>query len=429
MSSVNTSAAEAVPSGENVNFDPSTVKKLTFIELIKKVGPGIILTGIVIGPGAITTASMIGAQYGYSLLWLYILIAFMGATYVLVTYRLSMLTGMPTIHAIRTYYGKGAAAFTGFALFLTCCFFTIGNISGTGAGMNLVFGIDWKLGATIMIGVLIYCYFSKGVYSKIEKGVGICVFGMIVAFYVTLIGTGGPNASAMVKGFTVWKFPEGSMATALGFLSTHAALTTGIYGTYLGKEKKWKKEDLFNGTLLADSIAHVVCVILISGAIMLVAAIVLNPTQTVVKSPAQLAEMLVPVMGNIARPIMGVALLGAGFSSLLGNTQRGIVLLNAGFDKDTSLEAKSVRIGAFLVLAVSAAICFLFGGSPVQLIYIANLATAIATPVSGAFIVLMIWRKDTTAGYKAPTALRICMTICYIVCLFLTAASLQKLIK
>lgn len=46
----------------------------------------------------------------------------------------------------------------------------MGNISGTGAGMNLVFGIDWKLGALIMIAVMIYCYFSKGVYSKVEKG-------------------------------------------------------------------------------------------------------------------------------------------------------------------------------------------------------------------------------------------------------------------
>ena len=355
-------------------FDQTKVKKLSFLELVKRIGPGIILTGIVIGPGAVTTAAMIGSQYGYSLLWLYLLIAFMGTTYVLVTYRLSMLTGMPTIHAIRHYYGKAAAAFTGFALFLTCCFFTIGNISGTGAGMQLIFGIDWKLGALIMIVVLVYCYFSKGVYSKIEKGVGLCVLGMIIAFYITLIGTGGPDLGAMGKGLVTWNFPEGSMTTALGFLSTHAAVTTGIYGTYLGVEKKWKKEDLFNGTLMADSIAHVICVILISGAVMLVAAIVLAPTQTVVKSPTELAEMLVPVMGSVARPIMGVALLGAGFSSLLGNTQRGVVLLNAGFNKPTSLEDKSIRIGALIILAVSAAVCFMFGGSPVQLILTPSLS-------------------------------------------------------
>lgn len=409
-------------------FDQTKVKKLSFMEILKKVGPGIILTGIVIGPGAITTASMIGAKYGYSLLWMYILIAVMGTTYVLVTYRLSMLTGMPTLRAIRHYYGKAAAGFTGSALFLTCVFFTIGNISGTGAGMSLLFGIDWKLGALIMIVVLVYCYFSKGVYSKVEKGVGFCVLGMIIAFYITLVGIGGPNAGEMANGLAHWQFPAGSMATALGFLSTHAALTTGIYGTYLGKEKKWKKEDLFNGALFADSLTHIICVILISAAVMLVAAKVLWPQGMVVAAPTELAGMLVPVMGNVARPIMGVALLGAGFSSLLGNTQRGIVLLNAGLDKDTSLEGKGVRIGSLVVLAISMIICFFYGGSPVQLIFIANLATAIATPVAGAFIVAMIWRKDANAGLKAPTLLRVSMTLCYVVCLILTFFSLRALL-
>lgn len=413
----------------NENFDETKVKKLSFLELLKKIGPGIILTGIVIGPGAITTASIIGAKYGYSLIWLYILIAFMGSTYILVTYRLSMLTGMPTIHAIRHYYGKFAAGFTGFTLFLTCCFFTIGNISGTGAGMNLLFGLDWKLGSMIMILVLVYCYFSKGVYTKIEKGVGLCVIGMIIAFYITLVGTGGPEPGQLFKGLVHWQFPKGSFTTALGFLSTHAALTTGIYGTYLGSEKKWEKEDLFNGVMKADAIAHVLGVIIISAAIMIVAAIVLNPTNTVVKSPAQLADMLVPVMGSIAKPIMGIALLGAAFSSLLGNTQRGVVLFNAGFNKPTSLEHRSIKIGSLIVLLISAVICFLYGGSPVQLIFIANLATAIATPVSGAFILAMLWRKDTTCGLRPPKALRICMTICYTICIILTASSLIQLLS
>ena len=83
------------------NFDPSKVEKLSFKEILKKIGPGIILSGIVIGPGAITTAANLGASYGYSLMWIYLLVGFMGSVYVLTTYRLAMLTGMPTLHAIR----------------------------------------------------------------------------------------------------------------------------------------------------------------------------------------------------------------------------------------------------------------------------------------------------------------------------------------
>ncbi|WP_259338434.1 Nramp family divalent metal transporter, partial [Mammaliicoccus vitulinus] len=145
--------------------------------MLKRIGPGIVLTGVVIGPGVITTASMVGASYGYALMWLFIPIAFMGVTFVVASYRITLLTGMPSIKAIRHYFGKPAAILVGVSTFLSCVFFTIGNISGTGAAMNLLFGIDWKIGAIIMLVVLVYCYFSKNVYSKIEKLILICIFG------------------------------------------------------------------------------------------------------------------------------------------------------------------------------------------------------------------------------------------------------------
>lgn len=402
------------------------VKKLTFWEILKRIGPGIILTGVVIGPGNITTSAMLGANYGYGMIWLVIPIAFMGITFMLTTYRISMLTGMPILHAIRHYYGKAASGFVGVALFLSCLFFTLGNVTGTGAGMNLVFGINWKLGALIMLAVLMYCYFSKGVYSKVEKGIMICIFGMIAAFYATLVASGGPDWGGMGHGLTHWGFPEGSTTTALGYISTNAAVTAGIYGTYLGAEKKWKKEDLFNGAMMADAIAHVITVILISGAIVLVGAIVLHPQGMKITAPAQLGELLVPFLGNAAKYVMGIALLGAGFSSLLGNTQRGMVLLNAGFDKEVGLESKPIRWGCVICLAAACAICFSYGGSPTQLIFLANVATAIATPVAGLFITLMIWKTEVNAGYKAPRLLQACMTISYAFALVMTISALQN---
>ncbi|MGO4890424.1 Nramp family divalent metal transporter [Anaerobacillus sp. MEB173] len=403
--------------------------KLPFKELIKRIGPGIILTGVVIGPGAITTAALLGSGFGYSLLWILIPIAFMGISFLLTTYRITLLTGMPSLHAIRHYYGSSAAKVVGVATFLSCVFFTIGNISGTGIGMNLLFGIDWKIGSLLMLGVLVYCYFSKGVYSKVEKISMICILGLILAFYATLIKTGGPDVNAMAHGFTNWYFPIGGLVLALGFISTSASISTGLYGTYLSGEKKWKKEDLFNGAMLTDSIAHILGVILVTGAIILVGAIVLHPNQIVINTPAQMADMLVPFMGNAAKYMMGIALLAAAFSSLLGNTHRAVVLLNAGFDKPTGLEEKSVRWGSLIVLLISAIASFSFGGSPVQLVYVANIATAISTPVAGFFMCLLLFRKDVNQGYKPPRILQSCMIISYIFALGLTIFALIEIIK
>ena len=412
---------------ENTQVFGSDIKRLPLKDLVKRIGPGLIATGIVIGPGAITTAAMLGASYGYALLWIMIPIIFMGITFMMTTNRLAIMTGMPTIHAIRKYYGPVASGVVSVATFAACLFFTMGNISGTGAGMNLITGLNWKVGSAVMLAVIVYCYFAKNVYSKVEKIITLCILGMIVSFYATLIGVGGPDWSQFGKGVVGFALPAGSLTTALAFVSTNASVTTGVYNTYLGKEKKWKKEDLFNGVMFTDALVHILSVVLISGAIILVGAIVLNPTGETIKAPAQLAEMLVPIMGNAARYIMGIALLGAGFSSLLGNTQRGMVLLGAGFEKDVSLTSKFVRIGCMICLAFGAIVCYSYGGSPTQLIFLANLGTSVSTPVAGLFITLLIWRKDVNEGYKAPTALRICMTVSYLFVLVMTASALIKL--
>ncbi len=409
---------------EHLGFDPETVPKLTFLQMLKRIGPGIVLTGVVIGPGAITTASMLGANYDYDMLWLFIPIFIMGITFMLTCYRITMLTGLPIIHAIRHFYGKAAAAFVGCCLFLACLFFTFGNISGSGAGMNLLFGINWKIGSLIMIAILLAMYFAKNTYSKVEKGILLCILAMIAAFYATLYVAGGPEWGGFFRGVTHWGFPNGSIRHSLAFISTHAAITAGVYGTYLGAEKKWNKKDMFNGTMLADAIAHVVTVILISGAVVLVGAIVLHPQGLRIKSPVQLADMLRPFLGSYANLVMGLALLGAAFSGLLGNTQRGVVLLNAGLDKDVSLESRLVRWSCTACIVFGCVICFLYNGSPTQLIFIANLATAIGTPTAGFFVTRMIWRKDVNEGLKPPRLLQISMTICYLFALGMTIYAL-----
>ena len=97
-----------------------------------------------------------------------------------------------------------------------------------------------------------------------------------------------------------------------------------------------------------------------------------------------------------------------------------MVLLGAGINKQTGMESKFVRYGCLACLIFAMIICYSFNGSPTQLILIANIATSIATPIAGLFVVLLIWRKDVNKGYKTPTALRICMTLSYIFVLVMT---------
>ena len=47
----------------------SDVKRLPLKDLLKRIGPGLVATGIVIGPGAVTTAAMLGGLFILLLIW------------------------------------------------------------------------------------------------------------------------------------------------------------------------------------------------------------------------------------------------------------------------------------------------------------------------------------------------------------------------
>ena len=415
-----------VPADNVFGFEPSSVKRLPITELLKRMGPGFVLAGIQLGPGSLTTSAMLGGDYAYQLLWVLLPVIFMGTTFILVAYRLGMATGKPTIDAIREYYGNAAATFVGLVTFFACVCFNIGNVAGIGAGMSLIFGIDWKIGAAIVMVFVFLCYFLKGVYGKIEKAVTVCIAVMAIAFIVVLVMTGGPDAGATVAGLTQWQFPEGSLVTVLGFLGSSASVLAGMYGTYLGVEKEWKKQDLFNGVMVSDALAQVLGTVVISGVVIIVGAIVLNPTGTDIKNIGDLAVMLEPAFGTFANLVMGIAFLAAAFAAIMGNTGRCSVFLNAGLNKPTNLDSKNIKITAAVILIGAMAIAFAYGSSPIQLTYFSNVLTSIGTPTAGFFITRMIWRKDVSRGIKQPRALQICMTVSYV---FYTALMLFALYR
>lgn len=412
-----------------VNEDLNSVQRLPVIELLKQIGPGIILTGIAIGPGSMTTALMLGSDFGYTLMWLFVPILVMGFTFVYSSHYISLLTGKPIIHAISHYYGSKAAKFVGYTLFISCTFFTIGNITGTGAGMNLILGINWKIGATICIALLMLVYFSNNVYSKVETIMAFLVLGMAIAYMYTLIDTGGPDWKSLTDGTFHWTIPTGSILTVVGFLGSSANITTGIYGTYLSKENNWSKKDLFNGSILADTIAHIIGVVFITAIIMIVGAIVLHPGQISITSAADMAQVLAPSMGlRVAGIVMGVALVSSALAAMMGNTTRSVVLLNAGLDKPTNFEHPSIQRNSLIVLVVSAIIAFLYNGSPTQLILLSNVLTNIATPVAGYYMCRLIIRDDIYEGErtKKPRWLIVTYYISYIAYLLFTITLLVE---
>lgn len=394
--------------------------RLPLKELVKRIGPGMILTGVIVGPGSITTAAVIGARFGYQLMWLLIVVAVMNVSFVLANYRLSLLTGKPCITVIRENFGAIPAIICGIAAALSGAAWTISNITGTGMGVSLLIPVNWQAGAVIMVIICFVFMFLKGAYKWVERAITVCVLAMLVCFLIAVIASGGPDWSSFFKGLVTPQFPEGSLATALGLVSTSATITAGMYGTYLGKEKNWKLADMSNGIAVTDTASHALSVSLISLLIMMTGAIVLNPQSVVISSPAELANLLRPALGGAAPIVMGVSIIGAAFSSLLGTSQRTAVLALDGIGLPYGLDKPLTKIVGACVILIGLVVALIYGKQPVQLILTAQIATAVATPLSGIFIILALFKKKINGSEKRPAVLLGFVIASYLVALGLT---------
>ena len=82
-----------------------------------------------------------------------------------------------------------------------------------------------------------------------------------------------------------------------------------------------------------------------------------------------------------------------------------------------------------MCIVITTAICFTYNGSPTQLILIANISTAIATPFGGFYVTRLIFRKDINEenGMPQPRVMPFFMLVSYLFALIMTASSLMRI--
>lgn len=381
-------------------------KQSNFKRILTTIGPGLIMAGACIGPSSLTTASKLGSTYGYALLWMVILTVLIRALYVKACYTSAIVLEKPTIEAIRSFYGPVIGIITG----ITCMFgsvaYQVGNFSGTGIGLNLIFpGLNWKIGGTIMTLLCAYFILGKNIYRTIERFMRYCVLAMVLCFLISLIASGGINAGEAAKGLIPSVPNAAAMLTILAFIGSTCSLPGVAYGTYLGKEKKWTRANLKDGVINWDTAIGVGSIGIVVVMLLSVGAEVLHPQGLTVKTPGDLASALSPVIGKAANYLIGLAFLGAAASSMVANAQMSATLLLSGLGKRYDMESPGVKIVASCVLAFGCVIGIVLGSAPVQTLIIAAACTIIAMPMLGIFSILLLLRKEM--GDSRPSNLYI----------------------
>ncbi|WP_462410470.1 Nramp family divalent metal transporter [Neobacillus sp. Marseille-QA0830] len=359
----------------------STQKK-SFLSFL---GPALITSALVLGPGSITLSTKIGAIYGSQLIWTLILAVILMMAYTEMSTRVGIASKDSFITAMKMKWGKAAGVIIGIGSCLVTASFQAGNAIGTGiaiSGMTNMNPKIWIIAFTVIGIALLY---TKEFYKILEKLMLVLVAIMLIAFLITVILV-QPSISDIAKGF-VPVMPKGSIGLIIALFATSFSIVGAVYQSYLVKEKGWQMADMKSGR--KESFLGIFLLGFISFLIMITAATILKPKGIVVNNATEMGMALEPSFGSWSTFVFMLGLFGASFSSLIGNATIGGSMLADGFGLGDSLSNKTVKLLIVLVILFGSAVSLIFGSAPLNLIIFAQAITIIIVPFIAVAILVL----------------------------------------
>lgn len=366
---------------------------------LKNIGPGAMVAAAFIGPGTVTTATIAGASYGYSLLWT-ILFAIV-ATFVLqdMSLRLGLIGRLGLGEAIRqkaqTPFLKTLAAILVIgAILVGNAAYEAGNISGAVMG----FPLSENVGVNpliFLIGAFAFILLYSGTYQLLERTlVGlVALMGIVFLLCAALLR---PDWRALIDGLFVPRMPENALFAILGLIGT----TVVPYNLFLHAStarKKWDKVAQYPQARW-EALLSITLGGLITMAIMVCAAATFEGSGQSLSSAADLAIQLQPLLGQWAGPFMSMGFLAAGLSSAITAPLAAAYATSEILGRKLELKGGFMRGVMFFILGIGLLFSSL-GFKPIAVILFAQVANGILLPIVALFLLWVMNDKAILGVY------------------------------
>ncbi len=370
---------------------------------IKNIGPGAMVAAAFIGPGTVTTATLSGAGFGYTLLWAVLFSLF--ATFILqeMAARLGLCGNLGLGEAIRAKIPKGVFKIAAFILVLAAIFignaaYEAGNITGAilGFGPKLS-GIPF--GETILITIiaaLAFLLLYSGKYKLIERALVLLVGTMGFIFILAAI-LSRPDFSQVIQGFFIPRIPERSLIMVMGLIGT----TVVPYNLFLHAstvQKKWGHAD-FLRTSRIDTMISIIIGGMITSAILITSAVVLNPLDREITSAGDLSLQLRPLLGDSAEYFINVGFLAAGLSSAITAPLAAAFAVSGLLGWSSDMRSRKFRWIWSFVLFTGVVFASL-GLKPLTVILFAQVANGLLLPIIAGFLLWTLNDANIMGSYK-----------------------------
>jgi manganese transport protein len=374
-----------------------------------RIGPGLITACVVIGPGSILTSSTVGANKGYSMLWIVVVSVMFMLAYMTMGAKLGVIAGASPCDLIRKKAGRWLAILLGCCVFFISAAFQSGNNIGVAAAFEAF--VDSKAIVAILVVAfnavaITFLFAFKNLYRLLERLMMAFVALMLISFAVNLM-TLGPDPVALAKGFIP---SAGTFDLALlGLIGTTFVITAAFYQAYLVQQKGWGEQELQSGILdarIGSLIMALITIMLMSTA----AAGLYTGNAVTLSNPIAVAEALEPTFGTRGKVIFCMGLFSAAYSSFLINSMIGGFIISDGLGLGSDphdrwpriLTAVALLTGMFVALAT---MVLDFDRTPT--IIAAQAVTVVGAPLVAGVLLWLASSKDVMGSHANGTIMKI----------------------
>lgn len=275
--------------------------------------------------------------------------------------------------------------------------FNIGNIAGTGLGLQALTGLDVKAGALISAVIALGLFWFKEAGRRLDffvKGLGLVMIGLTL--YIAFVSA-PPLDKALLHTFlpektdlmTIVTLVGGTVGGYISFAGAHRLLDAGISG----------KENLpqvtrssVTGILITSIMRYILFLAALGVVWQGVKLSATNPAATVFQSAA----------GEPGLRFFGMVMWCAAITSVVGASYTSV-----SFWKTISPFIQRNEKWVITVFISFSTLVFLFAGKPVKLLVLAGAVNGVILPVALGLMLVVVYKKGLAAGYKHPVLLQL----------------------
>jgi manganese transport protein len=360
-------------------------------DVLKYIGPGLLVTVGFIDPGNWATNIAAGSYYGYRLLWVITLSTLMLILLQHNAAHLGIVTGLCLSEASTAYFQKRTSRVLLSTAVIAAVSTALAELLGAAIGLNMLFGLPVTVGTVLSAAVVGFMLFSNS-YRKLE--------GWIIAF-VSLIGISFVFELSLVKvdwhealkSCVIPSFPHGSIPIIMGVLGAVVMPHNLFLHSEVIQSRQWniQGEEIMKKQLkyeFMDTLFAMMSGWAINCSMLLVAAAVFFRGGIAVSELSQAHVTLKPLLGNAASFIFAVALFFSGFSSSITAAMAGGSIFAGIFREPFNISDSHSRAGVMITLVPAVVIIF-FLKDPFQGIIWSQIVLSMQLPLTIFSLILL----------------------------------------